>query len=486
MSELVGTPYVGPRFFTYEDRHLYFGREQEARELLAHVISQPLTVFYAQSGAGKTSLINTRLIPGLQKNRFEVLPVARVGGTLPDDIADVDNIFVYNLLSFLNISEHDPNTLTNETLSEHLAEYRQANGISAPMVLIIDQFEEVLTTNPDRWQERQAFFSQLGQAIADDGRLWVVLSMREDYIAGLDPFASLLPGKLRSRFNMRRMTAKAALEAIEQPADLGGRPYASGVAQSLIDNLRQARFQGQKESYLGEFVEPVQLQVVCFQLWQNLQNEPLGPITQEDLERLGDVDTALAQFYEVAIHKVNEETGESERHLRLWFQEQLITEAQTRGTVFRGPNTTSGLANESVDLLASKHYMLRAEIRAGGTWYELVHDRFIEPIVNANQEWRLRHPLIQDAEDWEKSGRDPSFLYEGTQLKNTLQSLDLETTDPLIRQFLEQHWSRRKSSVGAGTPLLHSWLTTRTPTLLALVRMASPPPCSSSHSSASA
>jgi WD40 repeat protein len=458
MSELVGTPYVGPRFFTYEDRHLYFGREQEARELLAHVISQPLTVFYAQSGAGKTSLINTRLLPGLQKNRFELLPVARVGGTLPDEISEVDNIFVFNLLTSLNISEQAPSELTSQTISTHLAQYRQVQGISAPIVLIVDQFEEVLTTNPDRWQERQAFFSQLGQAIADDGLLWVVLSMREDYIAGLDPYASLLPGKLRSRFNMRRMTAKAALEAIEKPADLGGRPYAPGVAQSLIDNLRQARVQGQEASYLGEFVEPVQLQVVCYQLWQNLQNEPLGPITQEDLERLGDVDTALAQFYEVAIHKVNEETGESERNLRRWFQEQLITEAQTRGTVFRGPRTTAGLANESVDLLASKHYMLRAEIRAGGTWYELVHDRFIEPIVQANNNWLLRHPLIQDAEDWEKSGRDSAFLYEGAQLKNTLASLDLEAADPLIRQFLEasilRQKQRRQRIINALAPIL--------------------------------
>jgi putative ribosome biogenesis GTPase RsgA len=56
---------IGPRTFTREQRHLYFGREREARDLLACVLSERLVLFYAQSGAGKSSLINTQLVPGL-------------------------------------------------------------------------------------------------------------------------------------------------------------------------------------------------------------------------------------------------------------------------------------------------------------------------------------------------------------------------------------------------------------------------------------
>ena len=59
-------PYVGPRTFRREQSHLFFGREREARDLLARVVSERLLLFYAQSGAGKSSLINARLIPGLQ------------------------------------------------------------------------------------------------------------------------------------------------------------------------------------------------------------------------------------------------------------------------------------------------------------------------------------------------------------------------------------------------------------------------------------
>ena len=35
-------PYIGPRTFTREDHDRFFGREQEARELLSRVVSQRL------------------------------------------------------------------------------------------------------------------------------------------------------------------------------------------------------------------------------------------------------------------------------------------------------------------------------------------------------------------------------------------------------------------------------------------------------------
>ena len=79
MSETLDrkNPYVGPRTFARADSGMFFGREQEARDLLARVISERLLLFYAQSGAGKSSLINTRLAPGLEDEGFAVLPVAR-------------------------------------------------------------------------------------------------------------------------------------------------------------------------------------------------------------------------------------------------------------------------------------------------------------------------------------------------------------------------------------------------------------------------
>jgi WD40 repeat protein len=307
-----------------------------------------------------------------------------------------------------------------------------------PLVLIVDQFEEILTSHQAHWQQREPFFRQLAQALREDDLLWVVLVMREDYVAALDPYLHLLPDRLRSRFYMQRMDAVAAQEAIEKPALLAGRSYAPGVAGALVDNLRQIRTHQPAPDgpALGEFVEPVQLQVVCYQLWQRLGDRPDGEITMRDLEQLGDVDAALSHFYEQAIAAVRQQTSASEIQLRNWFERQLITEAGTRGTVFFGAAETAGLDNEIVQQLAAQ-FILRAEMRAGGVWYELVHDRFVAPILQANQAWRAaQDPLIRAAEEWERTGQDKALLLQGQQLQEALAATELDSAEPIVADFL--------------------------------------------------
>jgi hypothetical protein len=144
----------------------------------------------------------------------------------------------------------------------------------------------------------------------------------------------------------------------------------------------------------------------------------------------------LSQFYEQAIANVLKQVNDSELKIRNWFDRQLITEAETRGTVYQGKEETAGLDNRVVNLLANQ-FLLRAEIRAGGTWYELVHDRFVTPILQANQAWRLQQsPLIRAAEEWDRTERPRDKLYQGEQLKTALAGVNRESLEPLVQRFL--------------------------------------------------
>jgi tetratricopeptide (TPR) repeat protein len=158
----------------------------------------------------------------------------------------------------------------------------------------------------------------------------------------------------------------------------------------------------------GEFVETVQLQVVC----QTLINK-LAPnatvITREHLEAYGNLDKALQVFYEDSLKEVIEKTrevlrskGESELKegvLRNWFEKKLITPAQTRGLAYRGATHTEGLLNEAVDVLDQAH-IIREERRGSGRWYELSHDRFIDPIRTSNKEWLLQFSGAAKTRQW--------------------------------------------------------------------------------------
>ncbi len=295
--------------------------------------------------------------------------------------------------------------------------------VTVPTVLIIDQFEEIITNNPDRWPDRRDFFIQLDAAMQADPQLWVVLTMREDFVAALDPYAGLLEDRLRARFYMERMGEDAALQAVQRPAEVAGKPFTPDAAQRLVDDLRLVRTQGAGDvQTLGQYVEPVQLQVVCYQLWESLAEDDDDRIDLADLERLagGDnlaefVDRALGDFYARTLTEVlaAPESPVSEQEARTWVERQLITEAGTRGLVYQGDETTAGLPNPVVLALAAR-FLLRGETRAGGTWYELVHDRFVDPILANNAAWFPAHQsaLQRQAALWRDQGRPAGLLLQ--------------------------------------------------------------------------
>src|SRR5690606_12378736 len=69
-------PYVGPRAFRAGER--LYGRDHEVEELLDLLIAERIVLLHSPSGAGKTSLIQAALIPRIQEDGFQVLPVVRV------------------------------------------------------------------------------------------------------------------------------------------------------------------------------------------------------------------------------------------------------------------------------------------------------------------------------------------------------------------------------------------------------------------------
>ena len=103
MTASTQNPYIGPRPYERSDSARFFGRDQEARALFSLIVANRVVVLYAQSGAGKTSLLNAQVTPLLEAEGFEVWPVARVQGPAASDIdlTEIDNIYAfYSLFSW--------------------------------------------------------------------------------------------------------------------------------------------------------------------------------------------------------------------------------------------------------------------------------------------------------------------------------------------------------------------------------------------------
>jgi hypothetical protein len=329
-------------------------------------------------------LLNARVIPDLEEEGFYTLPIARVSNDPPPEVdrEAIANIFIFSTLLALADPETPVADLTQHTLCSFLQTYHDlgktpavtdetvavstenlagdedaedALGVPLP-ILIWDQFEELFTTHQDRWQEAEGFFLQVREALDTIPELGVTFVMREDHVAAVEPYAPLMPRWLRARFRMERLGYEGALAAVKQPAAQAGYPFDEGIAERLVDNLRRIRAQRHAavddKPPLGPYVEPVQLQVVCSRLWDNLPEQKdkaasaANLIQWTEVEQFGGIDQALTDFYEEAIAQACAHADVSERQVRRWFGQQLITPMETRGLVLRGEDSTGGCTGE--------------------------------------------------------------------------------------------------------------------------------------------
>jgi|GEM_PF-6694160 len=443
-------PYVGPRPF--EQGETLYGRTYEVRQLQSLLIAERIVMLYSPSGAGKTSLLQASLMPRMTKKRFEVLPVVRVNQELPPEVTT--NRYVHSVLDYLEKplppEEQIPlSELATLSLTEYLNRRRAAQENPKRMVLIFDQFEEILTIDPTNQAAKKEFFTQVGEALHQRW-LWAVFSLREDYIAGLDPYLRPIPTRLNTTFRLELLDKEAAREAMQGPAQEKGVTFTDAAAQQLVNDLCQVRVQqrdGRIIEQPGNYVEPVQLQVVCDRLWENrfksVQGSPPkgSKIEATHISSAGDVDTALAGYYAERVKDIaTKTTGVSERLIRNWCDTKLIM-ANIRGQVMRGAEQSQGLDNEVIEALVDAH-LVRAEDRRGVTWYELAHDRLIRPVKDDNAAWQEANlsQLQRQAALWNAQTRPDGLLLRDEALQEAIRWAETHANElePFEQEFLEK------------------------------------------------
>jgi WD40 repeat protein len=417
----LANPYVGPRSFQTNEK--LYGRDLELRQLVDRLISERIVLLHSPSGAGKTSLVQAGLVPQMKLANFHVHSVIRVNLEHTRDLPCAGNRYTYSTL--LSLEEGypedqrmDKDQLSCMSLDDYLLERARCDDRSQPELLIFDQFEEVLTIDPYDRETKKEFFGMLGTALRNRDR-WVLFVMREDYVASLEPYVRQVPTYFANTFRLDLLGVAAAREAVMRPAIDAGIDFTSDAAKKLVDDLSRIQVMdqdGKMENRAGLYVEPVQLQVVCYRLWETVDLSD-GDINLDDVTEIGDVDKSLSEYYAMSVGSVAKNAGVSERAIREWFQNRLITKEGIRGQVMMGATHAEGLQNKAVLLLENAH-IIRAEKRAGVTWYELSHDRLIDPVRNNNQEWfdANLNLLQRQAVLWEQQSRSDGLLIRGKDL----------------------------------------------------------------------
>jgi hypothetical protein len=251
--------------FNAKNPEPFFGRQSETQILLSDILVSRLVVLFAQTGTGKTSLINAGVRPLLEKRDYKHVLI-RVRNDAAESARE-------ELKQYLQVKK-----LQGTTLPKQLVWAR--NEVARPLVLFFDQFEEFFLQAPTQESRRRAhqFVSDIAALYEDsDNGVHIVFSMREEWFVKMDLFREHIPDLFQneSSLRLRFFQPPQAREAMAGPAELCGVEVEEALIRQVLKHLANE----------DDEIEPAQLQIICDSLWRNKADD--SHITLDDYRRLG-------------------------------------------------------------------------------------------------------------------------------------------------------------------------------------------------------
>jgi serine phosphatase RsbU (regulator of sigma subunit)/uncharacterized caspase-like protein len=233
-------PYQGLAAFTKETRQFFFGRDREIETLVQKVQQCGFVPLIGASGSGKSSVVRAGLIPRLEDLGWRILPVMK------------------------------PGTEPIGTLQWLTTDLPPGDG---PILLVVDQFEEVFTLCRDRAEQ-----SKFIEALRGLAGVTVVVTLRADFVEACLADEGLTQAIQTDAVYLGPMTEADLEAAIEQPAITQGATIQPKLLAQILQDVEA------EENCL-----PL-LEFALSELWERKSNQEL---TLEAYRKLGGVTGAL-------------------------------------------------------------------------------------------------------------------------------------------------------------------------------------------------
>lgn len=306
-------PFFGLRAIDESRSHLFFGRKRETDDLIDKLGQAPLVMVVGDSGSGKSSLVRAGLVPKFRGGALAELRGKRPGEEIwhvvvmqprSEPLRQLAEA-IYEVSRSLGVPAKDRDAFAEWARSGDPIRVERALRCDLPrervhLLLVVDQFEELWTSTPTLARE-QFVDLLLALTAADEGRVRVVLTMRQDYVnlcSEIEALHSHLKAHdRRARFDLRRMDDQSLQLVVSEPLRL------AGIAENARNSLARLVTSG-----VGERAGDLALvQMALTEAW-NVRGDCKGDL-QAAYTMVGGVEGALAK----AAEKIRSEQSEEDR-----------------------------------------------------------------------------------------------------------------------------------------------------------------------------
>jgi DNA-binding SARP family transcriptional activator/WD40 repeat protein len=395
-------PYQGLATYEASNADVFCGRGSVVRALVSRVAAAGLVVVSGASGAGKSSLARAGLLPALAQGRVPGSErwrsvVIAPGGRPVDELGPL---------------------LT-----------AAADGVRDPVVLVVDQFEELWTAGAPEG-ERRAFMDEL-LAMLDDGvAARVVVVVRGDHLGRLGEHPGMAERTSDGIVLVAPMTETELREVVEGPAAVAGLTVDPDLLDAVVRDVQN---------------QPGALPLLSMALVGTWERRRGAVLTLAAYLETGGVTAAVARTAEAALAALDDEGRVLARRLlvRLASTGEAGAAVRRRVPVLElGFGGADGPARRAV----VEAFVSRRLLTIDGQHVEVTHEALLTAwprlagwLAEDAVSRAVRTHLAPEAREWVASGRPGDRLYRGARLdaaQEWLQGPDADPTDT-ERDFVE-------------------------------------------------
>lgn len=347
-AKLFSNPFPGLRPFREDEEHLFFGREHQVDAMVNKLAERRFLGVVGTSGSGKSSLVNCGLQPALHQGRMASAgtswriakfrpgtnPLGAMAGALSKE-GVLFRQFQEQGLSLLDIIE-----TTLRMSKRGLIDIVQQAALdkNVNLLVVVDQFEELfryrqLTDHEDSTAFVKLLLELLEQS---DCPIYVVLTMRSDFLGDCTQFAGLAEAINSGLYLVPRLNPDERTDAIVNPIRVQGAEIEPVLVTRLVNDV-------------GD--NPDQLSILQHALnrtwaqWE-AEGDRQAPLALRHYEAIGTMARALDGHAEQAYRELatsSEDPSRRQELCRTMFQ--AITDKATDGRGVRRPTTLATLCS---------------------------------------------------------------------------------------------------------------------------------------------